>query len=124
MDLTRIDPPRRFRVGRDGAIELSECARIALQPDEQVTFTTPAGGEYDVARKDWGFYATPSLNGRLPAHGLRPALCANAAGQLYLLLVETGCEEAFHAYLDGEAMRVLLWLDGPEAEAMVASEAP
>jgi hypothetical protein len=80
-----------------------------------VTFTTAAGGEYDVARKAWGFYATPSLNGRLPDHGLRPALAANAQGRLYLLLVEAGREPEFEAYLAGESMRVVAWLDTDEA---------
>jgi len=115
MDIQKSDPPRRFTVGRDQALTLTDCAHIALDPDEQVTFTTPAGGEVDVCRKDWGFYATPSLNGRLPAHGLKPALCANAGGQLYLLLVETGQEAAFEAYLRDEEMRAIAWLDAPDA---------
>lgn len=121
MKIDHKTPPRRFTVGRARDIEIADCAAIALAPDEQVTFTTPAGGEYDVARKSWGFYATPSLNGRLPAHGLRPALCANAAGQCYLLLVETGAEADFQAYLAAEAMRVVLWLD---AEGLAARLVP
>lgn len=115
MEFTQKDPPRRFRVGADGAIEMADCGSLALSPDEQVTFTTPAGGEFDVARKAWGFYATPSLNGRLPAHGLKPALCRNPAGQLYLLLVETGQEAAFERYLAEQEMDVLCWLDAPDA---------
>lgn len=124
MEIDRKDPPRRFTVGADGGIALSDCAAIALSPDEQVTFTTPSGGELDVARKDWGFYATPSLNGRLPAHGLRPALCVNAKEQLYLLLVEDGHEAAFDAYLTEQAMRVVAWLDGDDAAARLAGINP
>ena len=60
----------------------SDCGRIALAPDEQVTFTTEAGGEYDVTRKSWGFYATPSINGRLKTFGLRAALVRNVAGRV------------------------------------------
>jgi len=115
MNISPKDPPRPFRVGADGAIEMRDCGSIALAPDDQVTFTTPDGGEFDVARKAWGFYATPSLNGRLPAHGLRPALCGNPAGQLYLLLVETGSEAAFERYLAEQKMHVLCWLDAPQA---------
>ena len=111
MKIDRIDPPRRFAVGRDNAITMADCARIDLAADEQVTFTTAAGAEYDVARKSWGFYATPSLNGRLPAHGLRPALCANRAGGRYVLLVERGHEADFRAYLAAEGLEVLAWLD-------------
>lgn len=118
MKIAPVEPPRRFSAGRPGArVTMADCARIALAPDEQVTFTTEAGGEYDVARKSWGFYATPSLAGRLPAHGLRPALCVNPAGQSYVLLVERGAEDAFAAYLAEQEMRRLAWLDDPEVVA-------
>lgn len=104
-------PPRRFTVGKTRDIEISDCGCIHLEPDEQVTFTTPDGGEYDVARKDWGFYATPSLESRLPKFGLRPALARNAAGQTFILLVEAGKEGAFARYLEDEAMHLIRWLD-------------
>ena len=117
MRIDRKSPPRRFRVGRDAAVEMSDCGTIRLEPDEQVTFVTPDGAEYDVARKEWGFYATPSLEGRLPEHGLRPLLVRNAAGRSYVLLVERGREAALRRYLEAEAMRILRWLDeDPEAD--------
>ena len=112
MKLTPHTPPRRFAVGHDGAITLSHCADIALEPDQQVTFTTASGTEFDVVRKDWGYYATPSLNGRLPAHGLRPAL-VRSGDKTYLLLVEHGAEPTFSAYLDDQRMTIICWLDGP-----------
>ncbi|HLN09267.1 MAG TPA: hypothetical protein VK281_09945, partial [Xanthobacteraceae bacterium] len=64
-------PPRVFTVGNSGPIEMRDCGMVALDADEQLTFVTERGAEYDVARKDWGFYATPSLNGRLMQFGLR-----------------------------------------------------
>jgi len=104
-------PPRKFRVGNDGHVELSDCGTIELAPDEQVTFTTEAGGEYDVARKSWGFYATPSLNGRLPRFGLRPALVKGLDEKFFVMLVERGRDAEFQAYLDAEGLRLLRWLD-------------
>ena len=65
MKFEPIEPPRRFVVGAHEDVELSDCGRVALDPDEQISLTTDAGAEYDVTRKDWGFYATPSLNERL-----------------------------------------------------------
>ncbi len=117
MKVAQRTPPRRFSVGREGAITLTHCADIALEPDEQVTFTTAAGTEFDVVRKDWGYYATPSLNGRLPAHGLRPAL-VRSGDKSYLLLVAEGAEPAFFAYLSDQHMEVIRWLDGPVAELL------
>lgn len=111
MKIVSHDPPRRFRVGTGGRVELKDCARIELAPDEQVTFTTEVGGEYDVARKSWGFYATPSLNRRLRRFGLRPALVKGLEDTYFVLLVEGGQEPAFDAYLAGEGLALLRWLD-------------
>lgn len=99
---------RRFTAG---GVEIAHVADVALEPDEQVTFTTPAGGELDVVRKDWGFYATSSLNRRLPDHGLRPVLVEGGDGRRWLLLVETGQERAFEAYRAEQGLEVVAWLD-------------
>src|SRR5881628_2648488 len=80
MKVSERNPPREFQTGRGEPIVIRDCARIRLEPDEQVTFVTPAGAEYDVARKAWGFYATPSLNGRLLNFGLRAALIRSFVG--------------------------------------------
>ncbi len=73
--------------------------------------------ELDVVRKSWGYYATPSLNGRLRTHGLRAALVVNGAGRLYVMLCEEGREPEFDAYLDAESQRLVCWLDSDEAVA-------
>lgn len=115
MRFTPVDPPRRFTVGVGGRIELRDCGRLQLDPDEQVTILLPSGAEFDVARKAWGFYATPSMNGRLSGFGLRAALVINPAGRLYLTLVEAGAEGAFDEYLAAEDQHVVAWLDSDEA---------
>ncbi len=111
MNVREKQPPRAFAVGHPNSpINLVHCADIALEPDEQVTFVTSSGTEFDVVRKSWGYYATPSLDARLPAHGLRPALCRSGARR-YLLLAETNRLEEFHAYLRNQAMEIIAWLD-------------
>ncbi len=116
MKLHEIQPPRTFTVGRSGnAMVISDCGRVDLRPDEMVVFTTPGGGEYDVVRKDWGFYATPSLNGRLRDHGLRGVLIRNPHGKAYLLLVERGREAEFEDYMRRDQLHVVAWLDSDEA---------
>lgn len=111
MKLQRIDPPRTFVCGVHGDVSIRDCARIELEPDEQVTFLTDAGAEYDVARKSWGFYATPSLNARLVGFGLRGALVENWLGRRFVLLVERGHEGELETYLAREQNRVVEWLD-------------
>jgi hypothetical protein len=112
MRLTEKSPPRRFEVGHASSIEMSDCGSVALAADEQVTFITEGGAEYDVARKDWGFYATPSLDGRLRSFGLRGVLIRNTVtGRYFVLLVEKGQEESFNSYLEQENLEVVAWLD-------------
>lgn len=112
MKFDKIDPPRNFKVNED--VSMSDWGRIELSPDEQVTFSTESGAEYDVARKSWGFYATPSLNGRLVKYGLRAALVKNSESKFYLMLVENGKEDQFLEYLNSESQKLVSWLDSEE----------
>lgn len=110
MRLTPIEPARRFPVG---GIEIVHVADVELDADEQVTFTSSSGSQHDVVRKQWGYYATASLNRRLPDHGLRPALCRNAAdGRTTVLLCEQDARQGFEDYLLEQNMELLTWLDG------------
>ncbi len=79
MRVERRDPPREFQVG---PVTISHCADVELEPDEQITLVSGSGTEYDIVRKSWGYYATPSTNRRLAEHGLRAALTANADGRI------------------------------------------
>ncbi len=113
MKLKPLQPPRVFRVGLRGDIEMRHVADIDLSPDELVTFRGPQGTEFDVTRKDFGYYALTSLNGRLVRFGLRPALTRNGAGLYYLLLVGPGEDARLEAYLAAEEQSFVRWLDEP-----------
>jgi hypothetical protein len=117
MNVDPVDPPRRFPVGRGGAIEIKDCARIRLDPDEQVTFVTSSGKEYDVAAKSWGFYATPSVNARLAVQGFKTALTRNGQGRHYVMLVDKERISDFMDYLAREDNVLVEWLDERAPEA-------
>jgi hypothetical protein len=118
MRFDQKDPPRVYLVGKN--IPIKDHGNLALAADEQVTLVTESGAEYDVTRKDWGFYATPSLNGRLEQFGLRCVLIQNFNTKRYfVLLVERGHEASFEAYLADETLRIVHWLDTSEACALV-----
>ena len=109
-------PPRTFTVGVDGKILIKDSASILLQPNEQVTFKTDSGAEYDLVRKNWGFYSTPSLNGRLSSFGLRGALIKNRiTNKYFILLVAKGKEALFDEYCNLENLAVITWLDCEKA---------
>ena len=111
MKVLANDPPRCYRCGVEDQIEIKDCGKINLEDDEQVTFVS-GRSEYDVTRKSWGYYATPSLNGRLPSFGLRGCLIINRnTGRRFVVLVQTGQESKFLEYLDAEDLIIGEWLD-------------
>jgi hypothetical protein len=120
MRIRKNEPPREFRVG-DRGIVIRHCADVELGPDEQVTFVAPGGSEYDVVRKAWGYYATPSLDGRLADKGLRGVLVQSEKGRLFVILVERGREAEFDAYRASEQLRIVSWLDSGEAVAALVA---
>ena len=105
-------PPRIFKVGRNKNIKISDCGRIKLGVDEQVTFITDSGKEFDVTAKSWGFYATPSVNARLKEEGFKTALVRNNMGRLYVMIVEKQKISTFRRYLHKESNKIIRWLDG------------
>ena len=111
MEFHENVPPRRFSAGNGVTRELLDCGTLRLDPSEQVTLLTATSLEYDVVRKEWGYYATPSLNGRLADNDLRGVLAKNRSGKFYVLLVEKGHESEFVQYLTEEEMSVVAWMD-------------
>ena len=111
MRFERTDPVRVFNVGLEGQIDISDCGRVYLEQDEQVTFVTPSGKEHDFVAKSWGFYATPSINGRLVDQGFKTALVKNSFGKYYIMVVDPDKMTDFNAYLETERHEIAEWLD-------------
>ena len=108
-------PPRVYSAGIDQKVMIKDTGWLWLLPDEQVTVKTEAGAELDITRKSFGFYATPSLNGRLPEFGLRAVLVRNKQGRYFLLLIEDGKHEEFQRYIEEQQLDQILWLDDGDA---------
>jgi len=111
MKIQIKDPPRKYRSGLHNQIEINDCGEVHPESNEQLTFFTKSGKEYDVAAKDWGFYATPSMNGRLVKQGFKTALVRNSRDQYFIMIVDKEMKKEFHDYLDEEKQVVEEWLD-------------
>ena len=99
MNFKTITPPRKFKVGStDRSIQLSHVMDLFLTPDEQLTLKTEKGGEVDICRKEWGYYATPSLNGRLKKFGYKSCL-VDSMGRRYIHIVEKENMAVYFDYL-------------------------
>ena len=115
--------PRLFKVGLKNQITIKDFGDISLEEDEQVTFNSKSGAKYDFTKKNWGFYATPSLAGRLRNHGYKALIMRNKeTRQCYVVLVEIGHEQEFNCYCQDENQEVLMFLDNFEKLANMPIE--
>jgi hypothetical protein len=103
-----LKKPRLFSVND---VELKDYGKIKLDKNEMISFVTKSGKEYDFTAKEWGFYVTPSINGRLKREGFKVALVKNKAGKIYVMAVEKEKRNLFKKYCTNEQEKILKWLD-------------
>ena len=111
MRIKKNKPPRIFYVGKNNDEKIQDCGSIYLQNNEQITLLTNSQKEYDIVKKEWGFYATPSINNRLSKQGFKCALVKNKEGSFYVMLVSKYKIKKFESYLRKEKNRIVKWLD-------------
>ena len=112
--------PRVFTVGNNNQFAIKDYGSIHLNPDEQISFLDNENCEYDVTKKDWGFYATPSINGRLVKFNYKSALVINRKKMVYLMLCKIGKENEFKNYLATEGQQIICWLNDQKSIAKIA----
>ena len=107
MNFKIIKPVRKFEVGDTvPTIELSHVMDLMLEADEQVTLVAEGGKEVDICKKDWGYYATPSLNSRL-----QRCCLVDSAGKKFVHIVDQNKMPSYQNYLDQQKMTIVAWLD-------------
>ena len=104
--------PRIYKTGINSDILIKDCGSVFLEDNEQITFLTKnKKKEYDVCRTKWGFYATPSINGRLKKFNFKTVLIKNSQGKFYILIVEKDKVHLFKKYLEKDNIKIVSWLD-------------
>ena len=103
--------PRLFNVGLKNQITIKDLGDISLEDNEQVTFNSKSGAKYDFTKKNWGFYATQSINKRLINEGFKTALVSNSMNRIYIMIVEVRFLNLFKEYCEVEDQKILIWLD-------------
>ena len=103
--------PRLYKVGLKNQITIKDCGDISLEDNEQVTFTSKSDARYDFTKKNWGFYATQSINKRLINEGFKTALVSNRMNHIYIMVVEVKFLNLFNEYCEVENQKILIWLD-------------
>ena len=110
---------RYFKVGVKKNITLKDVGSIFLKNNENITFKTSNKKEYDVCKKNWGFYATPSINKRLKNFGYLAALVKSKNFNTFtILLLEKGKRKQFNKYIKDQKMHVVCWLNNKNLRAI------
>ena len=100
---------RKFKVGISN-ITLNEVAKISLKSNEMITFVN-GKIEYDIVKKNWGYYATPSINNRLLKFSLKTCIIKNkVTNNSFVILVQRNKKKEFSKYLEDEKCKVVKWL--------------
>ncbi|EQB34421.1 hypothetical protein M947_11100 [Sulfurimonas hongkongensis] len=107
IDLLK-EKPRTFEVNN---IQIKDFGKIILEKNEMVSFKTNSNKEYDFVAKEWGFYATPSINGRLKKEGFKTALVKNSFKKYYINVVDIDKMDSFLKYLKQENSSIVEWMD-------------
>ena len=103
------NPPRLFEVGNAKKFNLRDCGLMKLENDEQITFITNSGSEYDVAKKNWGFYATPSINKRLKNNNFETFIVVNKFKDFFIMIVYKNKKKIFLDYLRKNQLKKIPW---------------
>ena len=111
MEINLKEQPRIFKIGTEKDIEIQDWGNIILDKDEMISFKSENGKNYDVVSKEWGYYATPSINGRLLDEGFKTALVKNTQNRYYIILVEKEKIDEFFSYINKDNQKVVEWLD-------------
>jgi hypothetical protein len=102
---------RKFKVGLNKNIQIKHIANIFLRSNEQITFFSKKKREYDFVKKDWGYYVTPSINGRLKKFNFLTCLVKNKlTKQFFILVIYKEKLNLFRKYLKKEKLKIVSWL--------------
>lgn len=100
--------PRNFNVGLSNNT-IIDCGKIFLANNELITFIKNKK-KYDFVSKDWGYYATPSINNRLKKEGYKVAVVSNLTGKKFIMVVDKEKIKIFKKYLNQEKSKIIKWL--------------
>ena len=107
-----IKKKRVFQPTKNKKIFLKHVANIDLKNNELVTFIDK-NDEYDVVKKSWGYYATPSINKRLANNNFLTFLVKNkATNDLFIFLVKKNKVQLFENFKKKNNYKIVLKLNG------------
>ena len=94
--------------------QITLIKKIYLKENQQITFIEKFKKkikEYDVVKKSWGYYATPSINKRLKRFKYECAIIKNNQNKFFLCLINKDMKKKFNLYLKEDGQKIVCWLN-------------
>jgi hypothetical protein len=97
---------RSWIVGDKKDILITEKIKIQLDDNEQVSFVEKKNmTSYEICKKNWGYYVSPSIDKRLKDYGHKMYITKNQYGQVYLMAVDLKKIKKFTLYCKKEKLK-------------------
>tara|TARA_A100000164_G_scaffold375420_1_gene410433 strand:+ start:1296 stop:1673 length:378 start_codon:yes stop_codon:yes gene_type:complete len=94
--------------------QIIESAIITLRNNEQISLSEKVGRskkEYDIVKKNWGYYVTPSINKRLKFFKYECALVRNNKNKFYICMTNKEKKKSFLNYLKKDNQKIIFWFN-------------
>ncbi len=105
---------RKFNTKSKLNTKITLVKKIFLKENQQITFLEKfkqKKREYDVVKKRWGYYATPSINKRLKKFSYECAIIKNNNNKFFICLVNKNMKKEFKFYLKKDDQHIVCWLN-------------
>jgi hypothetical protein len=94
---------RSWYVGKKENIKIYEKAKIELNQNEQISFIDKNGSDiYEICKKIWGFYLSPSINKRLKNYNHKIYLTKDKFNKVFIMAVSLNQIKKFKFYCKSE----------------------
>lgn len=107
-------PPRLFRVGTDGWVEIRDCGRVLPEGDATLSLSfADTGIAAHVVARNWG-WEIDWAHGPAPAQEVEAYIAGRSLDRMHILLVKSEHRAAWQDYCRKEAMMLVapLAVDG------------
>jgi len=97
---------RSWKVGEKKTINITEKIKIELDDNEQASFVEKNGNySYEVCKKNWGYYLSPSINKRMKDYNHKIYLTKDESNKIFIMAVKSKKIQSFILYCKSENLK-------------------
>ena len=104
-----IKKNKNFKVKNN---KINKTGDIILKNNQLVSFIEKKKkNEYDIVKKNWGYYVSSSINNRLKSNNFKIALIKNEQNKFFLCAVDSYKLDVFKKYIKKDNQKIVKWFN-------------